>query len=272
MKRNLLLRLRYDGTNYHGWQIQKNKVTVQGTVKKAIKKLTGEDVTVYGCSRTDAGVHARAFVMNFTSECTIPLEKVPVAINSCLPDDISCYAAEEREEDFHARFSCKGKEYLYRVHNSEYRDPLYYKRAYHYNYPMSLEKMQAASAVIRGERDWKSFQASGSPVNSTVREVFYVKVEKNGEFFDIRVSGDGFLYNMVRIIVGTLLLAGRGKWTPEDVKRIIESCDRRKSGPTVPAHGLYLNEVYYTDEDIAKARMRANEEVQKGGGSLEKTD
>lgn len=250
MERNLLLKIGYCGTNYCGWQTQDGFPTVQQTVEEALAELTRvKKVTVYGCSRTDSGVHARQFVLNFRTDCPIPCDRLPIALTALLPEDIACFYAQPVREDFHARYDCAGKEYAYYIRNTMMRDPLWYKRAYHYPYPLDIERMQQAAAQLGGKRDYAAFAAAGSQVKSTVRTIHHIKVEQQGELLVIRVAGDGFLYNMVRIIVGTLLLIGRGSLTVEEVLDALAKGDRTRVGPTVPPWGLYLNEVYYRPEE-----------------------
>jgi tRNA pseudouridine38-40 synthase len=246
VKRNILLKLAYDGTAYCGWQRQEEGTpTVQQTVEEALERVVKHPVTVYGCSRTDSGVHAREFVLHFHTDCTIPCDRVPVAVNTYLPEDVVCFEAREMPDVFHARFDCAGKEYVYQILRSRYRDPMWHHRAYHYPYPLDLQAMREGAAHIRGKRDYAAFAAQGNPVHSTVRTVYGVEVQEEGELLRVYVRGDGFLYNMVRIIAGTLLLMGRGKLTVEELEAGLQAGDRTRMGPTVPPHGLYLNKVYY---------------------------
>lgn len=242
---NIKLELQYDGTAYHGWQIQKNAVTVQETVKNAIKKITGEDVTVTGCGRTDTGVHAEHYICNFHTKSSVPPNKFPYALNTYLPDDIVCFGAEEVSDDFHANSSAKGKRYVYRILNREFPDAVMGRYSWHYKYPLDVAKMQTASKAFIGVHDFIGFASSGFTVKTTVREIYSLDVTKDGDVITIDVYGNGFLYNMVRIIAGTLVWTGGGKINPSDMAEIIKSRDRNRAGITAPSQGLCLKEVYY---------------------------
>lgn len=243
--RNIKLILKYDGSCYHGWQTQENALTIQLCVEEAIKKLTGVMPKVTGCGRTDAGVHATGFVCNFKSETLIPCEKLPYALNRLLPCDIVCIDAQDVDEAFDSRKSAKKKTYTYYVLNSKYKDPFYNNRAWHYRYELDIEKMKKAAQYFIGTHDFIGFAASGFTVKTTVRTIYSLDVEKTGDIVKIKVSGDGFLYNMVRIIAGTLVFAGNGKINPDEMGEIIASCDRKRAGITAPPEGLYLTEVFY---------------------------
>ena len=236
----------YRGTNYHGFQRQDNAIAIQQIVEEKLSKiLGGEDVTIYGCSRTDTGVHALEYCFSFRTERTIPLLGLKRGLNSELPKDISILSCEEAEEDFHARYSCKGKEYIYKVHCSESHNPFSEDLSYHYrrkvDFPLLCEEVKA----FIGTHDFKSFCSTGSEKEITVRTIYDFTVEQNGEELIFRVSGDGFLYNMVRIMTGTLVAVAQGKISPCDVKKIILSHSRESAGMTAPAEGLYLNKVVY---------------------------
>lgn len=245
---NIKLDLQYDGTAYHGWQIQKNAVTVQETVKEAIKKITGEDVTVTGCGRTDTGVHAKHYACNFHTHANIPTDRYPHALNANLPDDIVCFGAAEVSDDFHANKSAVGKRYVYKILNRTFPDAVMCRYAWHYKYPLDVEKMQRAAKAFVGEHDFIGFASSGFTVKTTVREIYSLDVTRENDIITIDIHGNGFLYNMVRIIAGTLVFAGSGKINPEDMADIIESKDRDRAGITAPPEGLCLWEVYYGDE------------------------
>lgn len=242
---NIKLTLQYDGTAYHGWQIQKNSITVQETLTQAIEKVTGERVTLIGCGRTDTGVHAEKYVCNFHTEANIPPEKYPYALNSHLPDDIVCFAAERVNEDFHANKSAVSKRYVYRILNREFPDAVMSRYSWHYKYPLDLAKMKEAAEAFIGTHDFIGFASSGFSVKTTVREIYSLDVSQEGDVITINVHGNGFLYNMVRIIAGTLVFAGNGKINPADMADIIESKDRGRAGITAPPEGLCLKEVYY---------------------------
>ena len=243
--RNIALRLRYDGTNYHGWQRQKTECTVQETVEQALARVVKAPVHVVGCGRTDAGVHAERYCANFKTTARIPAERLPLAVNALLPGDIAACGAVDVDAAFNAVLSCKRKEYTYRILNTPQRDPFYEKRAWFYPIPLPLERMQAAASAFVGTHDFSAVRSVGTNVKSTVRTVFYFDVEKNGAIIVLRVCADGFLYNMVRAMVGTVLYAAIGKLSPDDIPGILQSGDRCLAGPTVPPHGLYMTGVWY---------------------------
>ena len=242
-------KVKYLGTDFHGFQVQPEHRTVQGELCLALQSAIGSACKVTGCSRTDAGVHANEFCITVESEnATVPPEKLPLAVARFLPPDLSLYYAREVDESFHPRYSVKSKEYLYRIHNSRINDPFCHGRAWLLNPPISdvaLDKMKKAASFIVGKKDFATFMAEGSDVTDTVREVFYLTVERIGEFIEIRICADGFLYNMVRIIVGTLTEVAYGRISPEDMEDIINSKKRSRAGMTAPACGLYLNQVNY---------------------------
>ena len=191
-ERNVALRLRYDGSAYHGWQFQQNALTLQEVLETALRRLTGEEIPrgVFGCSRTDAGVHARTYVANFQTRCTIPADRFPAALRPFLPPDLSLVAARDVPEDFHARFSCVGKEYVYRIYGGKAPDPFLYHRAYYYPYPLDIEKMDAAACLICGKRDFKVFMATGSIVKDTCRTVQNCRVEERDGVAEITISAE----------------------------------------------------------------------------------
>lgn len=242
---NIKLTLQYDGTSYHGWQTQENAVTVQATVENVIKKLTGTKPQLIGCGRTDTGVHAKKYICNFKSETSIPCDKLPYALNSQLPGNIVCTHAEYADRDFDSRKSAKGKTYTYLIANSQYRNVFYTTRAWHYRYKLDIEEMRKAARHFLGTHDFIGFAASGFTVKTTVRTITDIKIDSDGDIISISVTGNGFLYNMVRIIAGTLVFAGNGKIKPEDIPDIIASKERKRAGITAPACGLYLTEVFY---------------------------
>ena len=250
-ERNVALRLRYDGSAYHGWQFQQNALTLQEVLETALRRLTGEEIPrgVFGCSRTDAGVHARTYVANFQTRCTIPADRFPAALRPFLPPDLSLVAARDVPEDFHARFSCVGKEYVYRIYGGKAPDPFLYHRAYYYPYPLDVEKMDAAARLICGKRDFKVFMATGSIVKDTCRTVQNCRVEERDGVAEITISADGFLYNMVRIIAGTLIGIGQGKLSPDCLSKALVTLNRLDLGVTAPACGLELTRVEYNFED-----------------------
>ena len=248
MERNIALRLKYTGTHYHGWQIQKNAVTVEETLESAVKATVGHPVKITGCGRTDAGVHAREYVANFVTDSRIPLERLPLAINTKLPDDIVVTAAREVPEDFNAIGSCVKKEYTYVIYNSRVRDPFYMNRAYFYPRRLDEKIMQRAADMFVGEHDFAAVRSVGTDVKSTVRRVYYYNVERRGDIIELRVCANGFLYNMARAMAGSLIYASEGKFAPEDIPAILERGDRTLAGPTVPPDGLYLTRLWYDIE------------------------
>ena len=241
----ILLLIAYLGTNYHGWQVQPNAVTVQEVMQDAIERITGTRSDLTGCSRTDAGVHANNFYCCFSPKKEIDINTLPKALNAVLPFDIAVKEAREVEESFHPRYTASGKEYIYRVYNNYGRDPFEHGRSYHYRYPLDTDKMRAAAKHIVGTHDFAAFCASGSSVTDTVRTVSELNITKDGDIVTFSISADGFLYNMVRIIVGTLIAVSEGLISQSDIPEIIESRDRNRAGTTAPPEGLYLNRVFY---------------------------
>lgn len=244
-KKRIKLTIAYDGTNYCGWQVQPNGITVEEVINKALCKLTGEDIAVIGASRTDSGVHALGNVAVFDSATSIPPERIAMALNQRLPDDIVIVKSEEVAPDFHPRYCDCEKTYEYHIINT--RTPIPTKRLTNYfvSYNLDVERMQQAADYLVGEHDFVSFCNVRTQVEDTVRTVTELEVLREGEEITIRISGNGFLYNMVRIIVGTLVRVGRGFYTPEKVKAILEAKDRKAAGVTAPAHGLMLVEIRY---------------------------
>ncbi len=244
MKR-IKLTIAYDGTNYCGWQIQPNGITVEEVINKALQKLTGEPILVIGASRTDSGVHAMGNVAVFDSETTIPPEKIAVALNQRLPDDIVITKSEEVPLDFHPRYCDCSKTYEYHIINT--RIPIPTKRLTNYfvSYDLNIDHMKEAASYLVGEHDFVSFCNVRTDVENTVRTITALDILTNGNEITIRITGNGFLYNMVRIIVGTLIRVGRGYYEPMKVKEILEAKDRKAAGVTAPAHGLMLMEIYY---------------------------
>ena len=235
MRRNFKVKMSYLGTNYHGFQIQDNAVTVQETVEKALSSLLNEDIKIFGCSRTDTGVHAREFSFNFYTENTINERGIIFGGNARLPEDIA----------LHTRYDCKGKEYEYIIHNSEIKSPFMADRAYKSWFPIDDKRLDRAAKLFVGEHDFKSFCSTDCDKENTVREIYAFDVRRDGELVIFTVSGSGFLYNMVRILVGTLLFINDGKLNEKDIERIFLTKDRTMAGKTVPPQGLYLNKVFY---------------------------
>lgn len=243
--RNIKLIIEYDGKGFNGWQKQPNKLNIQGEIEKAIEEITGEKVDLIASGRTDAGVHSLGQTANFKTETQIPIEKIPKAINSKLKKSIIIKSAEEVDERFHSRYSVKSKTYRYIINNSEEGTAIYRALEYHISNKLDYKKMNEAIKYFKGEHDFKAFKASGTSSKSSIRTIIDGEVRKEGERVIIEITGTGFLYNMVRIISGTLLEVGLGKIEPEDITKIINSQDRKQAGKTLPAHGLYLLKVEY---------------------------
>ena len=243
--RNIKLTIEYDGKDFNGWQKQPNKLNIQGTIEKAIQQITGEIVELNASGRTDAGVHAIGQVANFKTKTSIPIEKIPIAINSKLKKSIVIKKAEEVEEDFHARYTCKRKTYKYVIDNSKTGTAIYRYMKYCFNQKLDIQKMQKAAKHFIGEHDFKAFKASGTSSKSSIRTIYNAQIMKENEDIIIQLTGNGFLYNMVRIIAGTLIDVGIGKILPEEIPNILNSKDRTKAGKTLPPQGLYLVNVEY---------------------------
>ena len=246
MERNMLIKLSYDGARYHGWQIQENALTVQQVFQEALYKITSLREDIKACSRTDTGVHAREFCVSLKTESPIAPERLLAALNHYLPEDVAVRSCEEVPLDFHARYSCLGKEYIYQIWNHPVRDPFLAGRALHYWYPMDEALLDRAAKNYVGSHDFSSFcTLDKREKGDLTRTVTEAKVERCGDLVTFTGAADGFLYNMVRIMVGTLLRVQQGKFAPEDIPGIIQAKDRKAAGPTAPAWGLYLNKVFY---------------------------
>ena len=243
--RNIALRLSYDGSAYHGWQVQKNEITVAETLETALTKICGHPVKTVGCGRTDAGVHALRYCANFRTDCRIPIDRFPLAVNSRLPGDISVSDAVEAEEGFNAIGSCVKKEYIYKILNSPIPDPFLEKRACFYPQHLDMELMQQAAAAFEGTHDFRAVRSVGTETKTTVRTVYWCRAEKAGDLITISICADGFLYNMCRAMVGTMVYASYGKLLPQEIPGLLEKGDRRLTGPTMPPQGLYLNRIWY---------------------------
>lgn len=244
--RNIKLIIEYDGKNFAGWQTQPGKVSIQGEIEKAIKEITGEDVELIASGRTDAGVHAFGQTANFHTESNLPVERFPYAFNSKLTKSIVVKSAEEVEERFHSRYNCKGKTYRYIINNNEFPSALERYREFHMPYSLNKEDMKKALKKFEGEHDFKGFKSSGgSPKKTTVRTITKAEMKESNGKIIIELTGDGFLYNMVRIICGTIVDVGLGKISADEIEDIIKSGDRTRAGKTLPPHGLYLVKVYY---------------------------
>ena len=241
----ILLTLAYCGTDYAGFQVQKHARTVQSVIQDAIEPIYGERLPVVGCSRTDAGVHARDYKLTFRTEKQLPLERIPAALNAHLPDDIAVLDACTVSDTFHVRHDVYEKEYEYVICNTPYRDPFSVNTALHYRRPIDTDLLHRAAQAFIGTQDFRTFMASGSDIADTTRTVRSVSVTRDGDFVRLRIAADGFLYNMVRIFVGTMLAVNEGKILPDAIPAVIESGDRKRAGITVPPHGLYLNRVVF---------------------------
>lgn len=245
--RNIRLTIEYDGTDYAGWQSQKRRgsKTIQEEIEKAIEKITREKVKLIGSGRTDAGVHALAQVANFKTDSGIAAEKLQKALNAVLPEDIAITKVEAAGLDFHSRFLAKSKAYRYTILNRSCRSALFKEKAYFLPYPLNLRLMQKEAKSLLGRHDFRSFQAKGKKERGAIRTVKSLKIRRDGDFIHIEIEADGFLYNMVRNIVGTLIEVGRGKMPEGSTGRILRAKDRKVAGPAVPARGLCLLKVRY---------------------------
>ena len=244
--RNIKLTIEYDGKDFNGWQKQPNKLNIQGEIEQVISSITGEEnIELNASGRTDAGVHALGQVANFKTNSNIPIEKMAIAINSRLKKSIVIKKAEEVEDRFHSRYNCKRKTYRYVIHNSENGTAIYRNLEYHVPQKLDVSKMMQAAQYFIGEHDFKGFKASGTSSKSSVRIIYDAIVKQENDRIYIELTGNGFLYNMVRIIAGTLVDVGLGKINVEDMEEIINSKDRTRAGKTLPPQGLYLVKVEY---------------------------
>ena len=248
MKRNIRLTIEYDGSRYQGWQRlggDSNANTIQGKLESVLSKMTGEDVNINGSGRTDAGVHAEEYCFSCMTDREIPCRNFVRGMNGYLPDDISILSCEDVPESFHARFSCVAKEYVYRIHNSESKNPFQTDLALHYRRAMQIDLMQEAANHFIGTHDFGSFCSNCTEDKNTVRTIYKFNIEMQGDSVLILVKGDGFLYNMIRILIGTLLSVNEGSIAIKDLDAILAARDRTLAGRTVQPHGLYLHRVYY---------------------------
>lgn len=248
--KRVMLTVAYDGTNYHGWQLQPNVITIESELNRALSDLFGEKIKVIGASRTDTGVHALGNIAVFDTESRMPADKVAYALNQRLPEDIRIQESREVAIDFHPRHQNSRKTYEYKILNSKFPQPVY--RLYsHFTYvPLDVERMRQAAEYLVGEHDFKSFCSVNTVAETTVRTIYDIQVTKQQEMISIRVTGSGFLYNMVRIIAGTLMEAGRGNIEPACIQNILEKKDRTAAGPTAPACGLTLLMYQYDNGNI----------------------
>jgi tRNA pseudouridine38-40 synthase len=244
MKR-VKLTVAYDGTNYHGWQVQPNGNTIEAELNRHLSELLGEEIRVTGASRTDAGVHALGNVAVFDTSARMPAEKISYAMNTRLPEDIRIQESCEVAPDFHPRFCRTVKTYEYRILNRRFPDPTKRLYSYFYYYPLDVEKMKTAAAYLVGEHDFQSFCTMKPDLENTVRRIYSLDIEKEGDMILMRVTGNGFLYNMVRIIAGTLIRVGGGFIPPESMQAILEGKNRKLAGETARPEGLTLVEIQY---------------------------
>ena len=242
---HIALRLGYDGAAYHGWQRQKNAVTVQETLENALSRLYKQKITAIGCGRTDAGVHARKYLANFRTEGNIPTDRLPLALNALLPPDIAVTGACPVDEDFHAVFSCTRKEYTYYIRSGGYRDPFERQRTWFRPEKLNVDVMRRAAEGFLGTHDFAAVRSVGTNVKTTVRTVYDFDIRAEGDLISLRIAASGFLYNMARAMVGTVVYAALGKLRPEDIPAILDAGDRCLAGPTVPPQGLYMTDVRY---------------------------
>ena len=247
-ERNIALSLSYDGGRYHGWQVQKNAVTVAGTLEAALSRICNHAVRVVGCGRTDAGVSARSYCANFRTTSRIPTERLPIAVNSLLPSDIAVSAAAEVSDRFNAISSCEKKEYTYTILNSRIRDPFLAGHVCFYPTELDFERFSAAASEFEGTHDFAAVRSVGTETKTTVRTVHHCRAEKTGDLIILRICADGFLYNMARAIVGTCVYAAHGKIEPTNIPKLLLSRDRRLTGPTMPPQGLCLSRVWYGED------------------------
>lgn len=244
--RNLKMMIAYDGSRYKGWQKQKdNDLTIQGKIETVLSKMTGEDVLVVGCGRTDSGVHAENYIANFHTKCTLSTDKMLEYLYEYLPEDIVVKSLEDIAERFHARYNVKSKTYVYRINRNKFRDVFSRKYTYHLFEKLNLNEMKKASEVLIGKHDFQSFTNLKKGEKSTIRTINYINIDEKDGLLEIEVNGDGFLWNMVRIIVGTLLEIGKGNLNPNDVEKILSEKKRWEAGPLAQPKGLFLRDVQY---------------------------
>ena len=249
----VLLFTEFDGTDFVGFQIQNNGRSVQEVLEKALSELYKTDIKITGCSRTDSGVHAAEHASSYDAPFVIPFDRLPLALNALLPPDVAVRRAVGVDDDFSARFSCRGKTYCYRIYTARVRSPLKARYSYYSSYPCDLDAMKRAAVYFEGEHDFAAFCAAGGSQETTVRRISSVEVktaEYDPDMIEIRVTGEAFLYNMVRIISGTLYYVGTGRIKPDDIPGIIARCNRADAGKTLPPEGLTLERVYYGSEGV----------------------
>ena len=244
--RNLLVEIAYNGAKYHGYQVQKNAITITKVVQDAIEKVLKKREGILGCSRTDSGVHANSYYFSMQTECKIPCDKFVSVMNNALPEDVVVLSCKDVELDFHARYKCIGKEYIYKIWNEPLRSPFLAELALHHKKHIDAEKLNETAQILVGEHDFTSFCSMGFKEGSKMtKNVEYIKIYRENEFVYIKIKANAFLYNMVRIIVGTLLYVNDGIYKSNELIEILAAKDRTKSGKTAPAQGLYLNRIFY---------------------------
>lgn len=244
--RSIAITLEYDGTRFHGWQTQREKPTVQETIEDALAQILGERVAVYGSGRTDRGAHGLAQIAHFQCPSTLPIERIHAALNAILPEDIAVTEIGETDEEFHARYQARSKTYLYRILNRPVRSPLERDRTHFVPEPLDLDRMRKGASHLVGEHDFGAFRKEGGQGGTSVRRILGITIERAGDEIRLEVEATGFLYTMVRAIVGCLIRVGRGDWEPEAIREILVARDRGRAGPnTAPAKGLYLLRVNY---------------------------
>lgn len=253
MRRHLLLTIQYRGTRYHGFQVQKNALSVAQVLQDAVERVFGERLDVKGCSRTDAGVHANRFALTLRTNASIPGIAVTRAINVNLPDDIAVLECREVPEDFHPRYSCRGKRYVYKIWNYPVKNVFLSDLALHWKYPLDVSLMNGSARDFLGTHDFMAFCSAGGKREDTARTITDVAVTRAGDMVEFSVTGNGFLYNMVRIMTGTLLEISRGGIAPDSIPEILASRNRAMAGPTVPPHGLYLDAIYYDFGELSES-------------------
>lgn len=250
--RRIRLIAEYDGTNYVGWQIQPNGASIQEVIEKNLPALTHENIRVHGCGRTDSGVHALAYVLHFDTNCRIPADKFPYALNVSLPPDIRIkYGDEPQNPNFHSRFDVKRKHYRYTILCDKHASAFNRNTALHVHQNLDFDKMQRAAKLILGEHDFAAFKAEGTTLKSTVRTIYTSQWSRNGNYLYFDICGNGFMYNMVRILVGTMLEIGKGYKDEVIMQTALTTCDRKTAGSTAPAHGLTMTRVEYDCFDTA---------------------
>lgn len=243
--RNIKLLLAFDGTNFSGYQIQENAHTIEAEITSAIEKITREKTKITGCGRTDSGVHAYEYIINFKTNSNIPCEKLPLAINSSVDKAISIISADECDMDFHARFSVLKKTYVYRILNCKIENPFERLYAYKYGGNLDIDSMKKACTFFEGTHDFSSHKSQGTQTKTSIRTIYNCNLVQKGDIIEIEMTADGFLYNMARTISGTILNCGNGKIDPCDIPYILEKKDRKLAGATLPAHGLFMKKTQY---------------------------